>query len=144
MYICSSKSIKCNHQTILRRFTISSKPSCMKPQTGLLNIYLNLLQQEEEEGLGDKTTELEACRVEFDTKNALSVLIDVTSATVDLLAKHHLPMSPPPPMRVLAQCRNLDDIEKLMPNISNLDISQKIMLNFLELRFTFVSVCLHN
>ena len=89
--------------------------------------------QQEEEGLCDKTTELEACRVEFDTKNALSVLIDVTSATVDLLAKHHLPMSPPPPMRVLAQCRNLDDIEKLMPNISNLDISQKIMLNFLEL-----------
>tara|TARA_A100001015_G_scaffold124639_1_gene138120 strand:+ start:10 stop:4383 length:4374 start_codon:yes stop_codon:yes gene_type:complete len=42
-------------------------------------------------------------------------------------------MVPPPPMRVLAQCRDLEDIEKLIPSISNSDISQKIMLNFLEL-----------
>ena len=90
---------------------------------------------EEERSLSDTKSEDTHVdmQVYFNIKQAYEILLEITSVTMDLMTMHHMSSLPPAPLQVLAQCEGLDDIKKMVPSLSNTDIAQKMVLNFLEL-----------
>jgi hypothetical protein len=71
-------------------------------------------------------------KVKLGIKSAFDVLTEVSSIAVDVLMENHMSVIPPP-MRILEQCGDFYDVERIVPFIGPQDLACQFTLKFLEL-----------
>lgn len=78
------------------------------------------------------TRDEQAFKIKLGIKDALDVMTEVTSVAIDVLMENHISIIPPP-MRILEQCGDFYDVEKILPFIGPRDLACQFTLKFLEL-----------